>query len=273
MNSTLQRKLIWPGLFFLVTFAALPLALLIPLSFATRSFLGIADFSHITIENYLRVFQPLYLYQVWNSLIIAGVTTFFCALLAYPLALFISRRSARWRVVLLALVLLPYFTSFLARTYAWFFLLRPSGFLGQLQPFGLEITYLNTRLGVVIGLVYSYLPLMTLPLFVSLQKIHPQVLEAASDLGASAWQRFRYVVFPLSLPGLRSGILLVFVPCLGEFVTPKMLGGGKVPVLGTLIEEQFFGKIQSNWPYGAALTLLLMIAVLVPLLFSRKETA
>lgn len=262
-SDRLVPKLLAPGLFWLLFFFALPLGIILLISFAQRTPSGLVAWV-FTLENYARAFDSLYLLgPFWNSLWFAGLTTVLCFLFGYPLAYYISRRSLRWRSLLLFLVMLPFLTNFLVRIYAWFILLRPEGWIAALfRPLGIEMALLGSPWGVLLGLVYGYLPFMVLPLYATLGKLDFSLVEAAYDLGATRWQSFCRVIFPLSRPGVVAGVILVFIPVLGEFVTPKLLGGGKVPMIGMAIEEQFLGRVP-HWPLGAALAVGLMVLVSV----------
>lgn len=262
-TNRLGVKLLAPGLIWLLIFFALPLGIMLMISFARRAPGGLIEWV-LTLENYARSLDALFLLgPFWNSLWFAALTTVLCYLLGYPLAYFIVRRPPRWRHLLLFLVMLPFLTNFLVRIYAWFILLRPEGWIAHaLKFFGVEIALLGSPLGVLIGLVYGYLPFMVLPLYATLEKLDFSLVEAAYDLGATRVQSFWRVIFPLSKSGVIAGSMLVFIPVLGEFVTPKLLGGGKVPMIGIAIEEQFLGRVQ-NWPLGAALAIGLMVFVSV----------
>jgi spermidine/putrescine transport system permease protein len=217
-----------------------------------------------TLESYSRVFDPLYVEILWRSVWIAAVSTLLCLALAFPMALFIAR-SDRHKLLLLNIVMLPFWTSFLIRTYAWMFLLRDTGLINTLllathivkQPLPLLF---NTG-AVILGLVYGYLPFMVLPLYATVEKLDPTLLHAAADLGASPWITFWRVIVPLSKPGIVAGCLLVFIPCLGAYLTPDLMGGGKTVMLGNLVQNQF--TTARDWPFGAAVSLLLMIVVLI----------
>jgi len=217
-----------------------------------------------TLEAYERVFDPLYGDILFRSIWVAGVSTLICLALGFPLALYIAR-SAGHKTLLLNLVMLPFWTSFLIRTYAWMFLLRDTGLINTvLQGAHLIRTPLpllfNTG-AVILGLVYGYLPFMVLPLYATVEKLDPSLLDAAEDLGASPWIALWRVVIPLSKPGMVAGCLLVFIPCLGAYLTPDLMGGGKTVMIGNLVQNQF--TTARDWPFGAALSLLLMILVLL----------
>jgi len=195
---------------------------------------------------------------------LAAVSTALCLVLGFPLALYIAR-SARHKTLLLNLVMLPFWTSFLIRTYAWMFLLRDTGLVNTLLE-GLHIVRAPLPLlfndgAVVLGLVYGFLPFMVLPLYATLEKLDPALLDAAFDLGATPWVALRRVVVPLSKPGIAAGCVLVFIPCLGAYLTPDLMGGGKTVMLGNLVQSQFTSA--RDWPFGAAISLLLMLLVLL----------
>jgi spermidine/putrescine transport system permease protein len=226
-----------------------------------------------TVENYQRVFDPLYLSILWRSAWISAISTTGCLLLGFPLALFISRAGNR-RVLYLNLVMLPFWTSFLIRTYAWMFLLRDTGLVNTvLQALHLvssPLPLLFNNGAVILGLVYGYLPFMVLPLYATLEKMDPALLDAAQDLGASQWVALWKVVIPLSKAGMFAGSLLVFIPCLGAYLTPDLMGGGKTVMIGNLVQNQFTNA--RDWPFGSALSLLLIAIVLVLLrLVARRE--
>lgn len=252
------RILLWPGFAWLLLFFAVPLGIILLISLAHRTPDGMIHWG-ISAENYLRLLDPLYWAGPFgNSLVLAALTTILCVLLGYPVAYAIARRSGPVKNLLLFLVILPFLTNFLVRIYAWFILLRPEGWIAWLlRALGLDLALLGSPLGVLIGLVYGYLPFMILPLYATLERLDLSLVEAAQDLGASRWQSFWRIIFPLSRPGVIAGSVLVFIPVLGEFITPKLLGGGKVPMFGVLIEEKFLGRVP-DWPLGAAMALVLM---------------
>ncbi len=224
-----------------------------------------------TVESYRTVFDPLYLQVLWRSIWIAAVSTALCLVIAFPLALYVAR-SGRHRMLLLNLVMLPFWTSFLIRTYAWMFLLRDTGAINSaLQAVHLirePLPLLFNDGAVILGLVYNYLPFMVLPLYATLEKLDWSLVEAASDLGASSWTALWRVVVPLARPGMIAGALLVFIPCIGAYLTPDLLGGGKSVMIGTLVDNQFTAA--RNWPFGAALSLLLLLLVFLFMLAVRR---
>lgn len=256
----------------LLLFAA-PLVIVLAYSFESRGVYG--GFSlPWTAESYQRLADPIYLVILWRSVWIAGVSTLGCLLLGFPLALFISRSSAR-KNLYLSLVILPFWTSFLIRTYAWMFLLRDTGLINTvLLKLGLihgPLPLLYNDGAVILGLVYSYLPFMVLPLYATLERLDQSLLEASADLGARPWATLTRVTIPLCAPGIRAGTILVFIPCLGAYLTPDLLGGGKSVMIGNLIQNQF--TTARDWPFGAAISLSLMAIVIVLLWsFARRST-
>ena len=259
-TALLSSSLVW-----LVGFFLLPLAYLLAVSFAQRSPYGAIQWS-LGLSNYARAFQPLYLEVYWRSFWMALLTTALCVLLGYPVAYTVALRiSARWKSVLLMLVVIPFWTSFLIRTYAWMVILRTEGVINNLL-LGLHLVQeplrlLYTPVAVFIGLVYGELPFMILPLYAVLQKLDPELLEAAQDLGANRWRAFLRVTLPLSKPGLVAGSVLVFIASIGAFITPDLLGGARTIMVGNLIQNQF--AVARNQPFGSAVAFLLTFVVLV----------
>ena len=259
---------IWMGLFF-----AAPLGIVCAYSFLTRGDYGGVE-RPWTIDSFVRLADPLYLAIFWRSLWIAFTATALCVLLGFPLALFIAR-AGRLRNLYLQLVLLPFWTSFLVRTYAWLFILRDTGLLNTvLQNFhfiGAPLPLLYNDGAVLLGLVYNFLPFFVLPMYATLERLDPALMEAAADLGARPFATIRRVIIPLSMPGIVAGSVLVFIPCLGAYLTPDLLGGGKTVMLGNLVQNQF--TTARDWPFGSAVSLVLMFAsalLLAALMRSRS---
>ena len=249
-----------------------PLAIVVGYSLLTRGVYGGIAFPW-TAESYQRLAAPIYLAILWRSVWIAALATALCLVLGFPLALFISR-AGKHRDLYLSLVMLPFWTSFLVRTYAWMFLLRDTGLINTLlQKIGLintPLPLLYNNGAVILGLVYGYLPFMVLPLYASLERLDRNLLEAAADLGARPWSALTRIVIPLCAPGIRAGATLVFIPCLGAYLTPDLLGGGKSVMIGNLIQNQF--TTARDWPFGSAISLALMALVMVLLVsFLRRE--
>jgi spermidine/putrescine transport system permease protein len=252
---------------------AVPLAIVGVYSGLTRGAYG-GVIQPWTPENYARFFDPLYGAILLRSLVMAAAATALCLLLGFPLALFISR-AQKWRGLYLFLVILPFWTSFLVRTYAWMFLLRDTGLLNTLlQSLGVirePLPLLYNNGAVLLGLVYGYLPFMILPLYSTLERLDPSLLEAAADLGAKPFTALLRVAIPLAAPGIRAGSVLVFIPCVGAFLTPDLLGGGKTVMIGNLVQNQF--TTARDWPFGSAISLAVMaIVVLLMVVFLRRDS-
>ena len=256
--------LLGPGLLFYAVFVAAPVLLVLAYMFATRGRFGGVEWT-LTLENFRRAADPLYLDVLWNSLGIALVATVLALLIGYPTAYAITKLPVRWRTVALVLIVVPFWTNFLTRMYAWIVLLNTQGVVNDvLVGLGLtedRFTMLYTPGAVVVGLVYAYLPLMVLPLYAAIERVDPEQLEASANLGASRFRTFWSVLLPLTLPGAVTGSILVFVPSLGNFVVPELLGGGKTVMVGNLIRDQFL-KVQ-DWPFGAVLAFVVVIALLL----------
>jgi spermidine/putrescine transport system permease protein len=256
----------------MLTLFLAPLAIILAYSLMTRGTYGGMS-PPWTTESYQRFADPIYLSILWRSFWIAAVSAALCLVLGFPLALFISRSGKR-KDLYLSLVILPFWTSFLVRTYAWMFLLRDTGLINTLlQKLGIihdPLPLLYNNGAVILGLVYGYLPFAVLPLYATLERLDRNLLEAAADLGAKPWAALIRVVIPLCAPGIRAGAILVFIPCLGAYLTPDLLGGGKTVMIGNLIQNQFTSA--RDWPFGSAISLALMAIVLALLLvLSRND--
>jgi spermidine/putrescine transport system permease protein len=256
--------LITPANAYLIIFTVLPLILVGILSFLSRGTYGDVVF-RFNLANYGRLFDPLYGKILVYSLGVGVATTLFTLLIGYPLAYYIARAPARQRSLLLFLVLVPFWTNFIIRIYAWIMILRAGGLLDSLLQW-LHITkeplsLLYTPTAVMIGMIYEYLPFMVLPLYTSLEKIENAVLEAAADLGAPPVRAFLRVTLPLSVPGMIAGTILVFIPAMGMFVIPDLMGGAKTILIGNVIRNQFLTA--RDWPFGAAASMILMILTMV----------
>ena len=265
--------LLAPALGVLLLLFAVPQLVMLAASFGRRSVHGGIE-RQFTLDNYARVLDPLYLEVLVRSVGLAAVTTLACLVAGYPLAFWLARRtSPGTRKALLVLVILPFWTSFLVRMYAWIVLLRTEGVVNvALAGLGLPVlNVLYTDLAVVLGQVYGELPFMVLPLYASLEKLDGSLLDAAADLGATPAQVFRRVVLPLTRPGIVAGSLLVFVPSLGAFLAPDLLGGARTAYLGNLVQSQF--AVARDVPFGAALSSVLALAVLGVLLLFRRPLA
>ncbi|MGK9231298.1 ABC transporter permease subunit [Inquilinus limosus] len=279
---------VWLFLFFLV-----PFVIVLKIAFADKvigmppytPLLDWVDETHLGVTLSLGNFQfllddPLYVTAYLSSLKYAAISTVLSLLLGYPMAYAIARSNQQWRVPLLMLVILPFWTSFLIRVYAWIGILQDQGLLNNLllwlgiidQP--LKILY--TDIAVYIGIVYSYLPFMILPLYATLEKLDVSLLEAAEDLGCRPWKAFLLITLPLSLPGIIAGSLLVFIPAVGEYVIPQLLGGTAVFTIGQQMWSEFFGN--ADWPVASAVAIVLLLVLVVPIMIfqyvqARQEEA
>jgi spermidine/putrescine transport system permease protein len=255
-------SLLSAGTFWLAAFFLVPVLIMCAYSVMPRGVYGGVE-PGVTLEAYARFVNPVYLTILRRTFGVATACTLLCALLGYPVAYTIAR-SGRWKSLLLFLVVLPFWTSFLVRTFAMIFLMRDTGLINNwLVRLGLihePLIMLYTPFAVLVGLVYSYLPFMILPVYASLEKLDPALLEAAELLGARPLERFRRVTLPLSRPGLVAGCLLVFIPALGSFLTSDLLGGAKEMLIGNLVQNQF--TTARNWPFGSAASAVVMALVL-----------
>ena len=267
-----------PPLLFLIVFFAVPSLIMILTSFRfPGEFGGLAPLTApagtdhggygVTAEAYQFFFSDILYAKIFlKSFGVASATTLICLVMAYPLAALIARSDKRFRNLMVLLVVLPFASNFLIRIYAWMIILGPESGLSHfinaiLGAFGIApVTMLFSPFAVLIGMVYVHLPFMVLPLYTNLEKHDPSLLDAAQDLGANGWQRFWRVTWPLSLPGVFSGSALVFIPVLGMFAVPDILGGTGDILIGNLIKDQFLGT--RDWPFGAALSIMLTLAVL-----------
>ncbi|MFO0994711.1 MAG: ABC transporter permease [Hyphomicrobiales bacterium] len=279
-----NRNAFWvlaiPGGFWLLLFFVVPLGLMWFMSFGEKAVInGEVSITEIditgTLANYVRSFDPLYLTIMWKSIWISALATALCLATAYPIAFGICFAPAKWKPFLLLLIILPFWINLLIRTYALIAVFRTQGYLNlTLGVIGLgpyEMLYNDGA--VIFGLVYVYMPFMVLPLYATIERLDKSFLEASLDLGASQFTTFLKVTVPLTMPGIISGILLVFIPCLGSFLTPDLLGGANAVMIGNVIERQF--KAANDWPFGSALSFLLMYATFGALalrsLFARRS--
>jgi len=227
----------------------------------------------VTFGNYLFLFESrFYLDAYLSSLRIAAVSTFFTLIIGFPVAYFIARSGPTARTILLSLVILPFWTSFLLRVYAWMSLLKKDGLVNEtMMSFGLidqPLQILQTDVAVYIGIVYTYLPFMILPLYTTLEKMDMSLIEAAKDLGAKPWRAFCLVTLPLAKPGIIAGCLLVFIPAVGEFVIPALLGGSDTLMIGRVLWDEFFQN--RDWPMASAVAIIMLIVLVGPIMFMRN---
>lgn len=266
---TQRTVLIGPGLGYLALFLLAPCAIVFVYSFFERGTYGGVD-AIFTWENYARAADPLYLGILASSAWTAALTTGLALLIGYPAAYLIATAPIRWRTALLILVILPFWSNYLIRSYAWIVLLNPEGlinrFLIGIGLIGEPLPLLYNRFAIVVGLLYAYLPFMVLSLYSAIQRLDPEIREASSDLGASSLRTFFRVTVPLTLSGAATGAVFVFVLSIGNFLTPDLLGGGTTIMVGNLIYNQFLSA--RDWPFGSALAFIL-IGVMLLLLFAQ----
>ena len=284
-NKTLLRLLlIGPALLAITVFMIVPLLLMVYISFQARDYSGGVLWGQFSYEAYLRLifernlddslsvnlnYMSIVLHSIWLSFF-----TMVCSLLVgFPVAMFMATRPRRWKSVLVFMVTLPFWTNLLVRNYAWILLLRDKGTINSMVMWlGIisePLPLLHNQFAVAVGLTYSFLPFMVLPIYSSLEKIDMRLVEASFDLYGNRWQTLRKVILPLAIPGIVAGCILVFVPALGSYVTPELLGGGKTLMIGNLVGLQFGAA--RNWPFGAALGLFLLVLVMASLLaYARR---
>lgn len=252
-----------PVSIWMIIFVMLPLIYILIISFMTRNVYGGIEYT-FTFDNYKEMLQPLYIKVIWKSLKLAFITTVICLLVGYPLAYWIASKPSKTSAKLLMLVMIPYWTSSLVRLYSLNLLAMPNGFLNiflmklHIISEPLDILYSDTM--VMFGLLTAMLPFSVLPLYSSIEKLDKSLLEASKDLGANSVTTFRKITIPQTMPGIVGCVLLVFIPSLGMYYVPEMLGGGKVMLVGTLVKNQFL--VTKNWPFGASLAILLIMITL-----------
>jgi spermidine/putrescine transport system permease protein len=258
-----------PAWLWYLVFFAVPVGFIVVYAFAVNDpdeFFVVRFGVHA--DQFERLWDGVYLDVFRDTLVMAGTGTLGCLLIGYPFAYFLATRGGRHKTLLLLLVVVPFWTSLLIRTYAWVILLNEQGPLSELlqdaRLLSNPLNILYTPTSVWIGVVYDYLPLMVLPLYVSLERIDRRLAEASRDLGASAWTTFRRVTLPLSLPGVITGCLLTFIPMMGEYVVPEILGGAKSFLVGSLVANEILTAV--DWPFGAALSLGLVVVMLAVIL-------
>ena len=260
-----------PGLAWLALWVGVPTLFIVAYSVMTPGLYGGVE-AGLTLEHYAQLIDPLYAGILLRTVGLALLATLGCLIIGFPMA-YVIARSGRWRRLLLFLVVLPFWTSFLVRTYALIFLLRDTGLVNStLMALGLTeapLTLLYTPGAVLAGLIYGFLPFAILPIYAALEKLDPTLLEAAEMLGARPATRFWRVTLPLAMPGVTAGALLVFVPALGSFLTPDLLGGAKTTLLGNLVQAQF--TTGRNWPFGSAASMLLLAGTFVALLWQLRR--
>jgi spermidine/putrescine transport system permease protein len=267
-----------PGVAWLALFFLFPLLIIVVVSLGTKDPTGHVSLAQPGVQNYLQATRAEYIPAFLNSLRYAAITTVLSIVIGYPIAYWISRYGGRRKVLLLILVMLPFWTSYLIRTYAWMIILRDNGVLNSiLQAVGLTdepIPFLNTDFSVVLGMTYGFLPFAILPLFVSIDRMDDNLVQAARDLYANGRQAFVHVTLPITMPGIVAAALLTFIPAIGDYVTPDLLGGAQTTTIAKIVQVLFTGG--RDWPYGSALGFLLMVITLGGTLMAlqtlRRET-
>ena len=258
------RTLAYPYNVWLFIFIFVPLLLIFYYAFTTKG-------GQVTLDNFSKIFSKNTLKTLWNSVYIALLTTIICLVIGYPVAYIISKMGGNTRTVFMMLVMVPMWMNFLLRTYAWVTILSKNGILNNvLQSLNLpNVEIMYTTSAIVLGMVYNFLPFMILPIYTALEKMDYRLVEAAHDLGANDRQAFYKVIFPLSMPGVLSGISMVFIPAISTFEITRLLGGGKINLIGNVIEQQF--TTTGNWNYGSALSIILMVFIIISLLLDKEN--
>ncbi len=264
--------LAWPYVLWIILFTILPLLIIVLFSFTEKTEMGSIS-TVFTLDNYRKFFQPLYLNVLKRSVILAVVSTVMCLIVGYPMAYIMSRAPRKKRNLMATLFVLPLWTNFLLRTYAWMGLLREQGLVNEfLKAIGLierPLQLLYNNGAVVMGMVYNFLPFMVLPIYSVLVKLDDSLLDAAHDLGANDVKVFQKVIFPLSLPGVATGIYMVFMPAVSTFVLSDLLGGSHTILLGNLIENQF--RNARNWQFGSAISVIMLLFIIVTMGYFAKD--
>lgn len=257
-----------------LVFIVFPLILILLYAFNSSSGMSLEGYG-ITFDNFRRVFEPLYIKIFFVSILLAIASTLLCIIIGYPVAYFISRMKDKWRNSLMLLFVVPMWMNFLLRTYAWLTLLGNNGLINKfLGLFGIApLNLMYNMSAIMLGMVYNFLPFMVLPIYSTLVKMDKSLIEAARDLGATNSQIFKKVILPLSLPGVYTGITMVFIPAISTFVIPDLLGGNRFYLIGNLIEKQF--TFTGDWAFGSAISIVLIVIMFILLilqnLFEKKE--
>jgi spermidine/putrescine transport system permease protein len=265
------RWLIAPAWIWIVVFFVAPLGFMVAFSLGVNEGFYTVEFGFNT-DQFARLLDPIYLNIYKNTLILGFQGTLICLLIGYPFAYFLATRTSKYKTLLFLLVIVPFWTSLLIRTYAWVLILNEKGplssFLQDIGLIGQPLDILYTQSAVLIGVVYDYLPLMVFPLYVAIERMDRSLIEASRDLGCSRWETFRRVTLPLTFPGIMTGCLLTFIPMMGEYVVPAILGGAKGFLIGSLVSNEILTAI--DWPFGAAISMgLIVVMVLVILVYLR----
>lgn len=265
-NSKSKSFLAYPYIVWSLIFIVTPIIIILGLSFLNT----VNGQTTISLYNYKKIFNPIYLGIFFHSILLAFISTVICLILGYPVAYIISKYNLRKRNMLILLFILPMWMNFLIRTYAWMAILNTNGILNNfLGWFGISpIKFLYTEGAVLLGMVYNFLPFMVIPIYTVLIKLDQNLIDASYDLGATRFQTFKKVIFPLSLPGVVSGITMVFMPAVSTFVISRLLGGSKYLLVGNLIEQEITAV--GNWNLGSSLAIFMMILILISMAFMTK---
>ena len=273
MNRLRGPIVVVPAVVWLAIFFLLPLAIIAVVSLGSRDELGRIVLNPLSLDNYRRAFNPDYLPTLINALRYALLTTMASLLIGYPIAYWISRYGGHRKALLLVLMMVPFWTSYLIRTYAWMIILRDNGIVNTvLQAVGLTsepIILLNTDFSVVLGMTYGFLPFTILPIYVAIDRLDTNLIAAARDLYATGRTAFLHVTLPLSMPGVIAASLLTFIPAMGDFVTPDLLGGAQQTTIAKVIQERFLDG--HDWPFGSALGFILITVTMVGTLFALRK--
>ncbi len=268
-NRGLLALLLSPSVFWLALFFIAPLVIVLMVSFSKRSLLGVVEYQ-FNLDNYRRVFsEVIYLRILWKSVWLAILNTVLCLLVGYPFSFYIARQTPGRQKLLIFLVMVPFWTNFLVRTYALIFIVRDSGFINNvLISWGVieePLPIMFTQTGVLLGMLYGYLPFAVLPLYASIEQLDFNYVQAAQDLGANSVRVFLRIILPLTMPGVVAASIITFIPTLGAYVTPDLMGGGNTFLIGNLLQQQFMTV--RDWPFGSALGMVLMVMVLAATMF------
>ncbi|KNZ42966.1 ABC transporter permease [Acetobacterium bakii] len=269
--KSFKEYIAYPYGIWMLVFIAVPLLVVVWFSFLSNPDFKMGEYV-FTLENYQNFMDPLYLELLYRSFIYALIATLICFLISYPLASLIITLPEHRQNTMILLMILPMWVNFLLRTYAWMVLLSNNGIISNFLDFlgFTNIPLLYTQWAVILGMVYNFFPFMLLPIYTAMKKIDPDLLRAASDLGANRFQLFTKVKFPLSMPGIVSGSMMVFMPAVSTFVISNLLGGGKYMLIGNLIEQQFLTL--NNWNFGSAISMVLMVLIFLVLGIARLIT-
>ena len=271
-KSLFQKIITIPIIIYALVLIAMPILYVLALSFLKSDAYG-GIINEITLQNYIDIFVVVYLSVFLKSFIIAGIATFLCIIIAYPFAIFVSQKKPHIQKIMMVLVIAPFLTNSLIRMYGWIILLRKEGvintFLQNIHLTDHPLQLMYNDLGIIIGLVYTLLPFMILPVYSAVSKVDKSILEAAKDLGANKIKTFTNIMLPKTASGLFNGSLMVFIPAIGYFFIVDILGGGKLMLLGNLIKNQFLTA--RNWPFGAAISIVLIIITFLLVKLYKKK--